>query len=973
MSCWSYFRVGIGQGKDPNSRHVEKTSATNATTVAVSERLAAFAPSADQKQHSVQWYRAIRDRFDQLPPKTAQALLDLCDNDDLGSSMTYLEGQYQKSVGSSGIRAIESILLRIDAFERALTTFAQVGPLPVQVLWGSTQLLINPRRKRFDNLKAHGLADNMIRLLWSKLDKNFDNIKQRLQKHSQDLEDEAKLAVVQATRNWQAQIEETLSSASSGAQSSPPQVLSTLPFPRNFLFSGRNDLLQEMYNALLVCPSNEVDVLRSMALVGIGGIGKTQIALEYAYRFRGRYSGIFWVRSETEMELQQSLAALAKELGLCQGAVAEDKAVELVTSWLNSNPLIELTAHSWLLVFDNAEHVSTIRRYWPHNPRGNVIVTSQKHSFGGLATSQVTVQPLSTEEGSSLILSHMHLDDSARPQAEELSVELGGCPLAIAHYAGFCVASHLTLQEILDTFQRRMMTAEIWSCSSNASLMQYEKTLKTVWDAALASLNPSSRELLDLLAYLDPDEIPEDFIGVMRRPSLTGVEAHQSFELTSVVSNLIRRNLISRNMDAAHRGNLRLHRSLRLALMLKLDADPDRRQVVFDAAVRLTRAAFPVRDMTSRTPQNDPVWTRFMPQVVSLQTAFERSDPPMTGDMVFAGLLADAGSFLWEHQMIKVAFTLLSLGERIAEPISKTDQPSPALASIETFLGILDGLHSVERRAVGFARLQRVVKLRAMLLDALAPGTATLEQQVDLGRAWNDLALFYLDTGDFDKADELMSRSITLYTSLGDETTLRFRFAVQYNDIALVRLVQGQTDEALHLASQAYSMVKAELGSLHLLTARLESRWSHVLLAAGNVESALVKMTDVLFIRSKLQAKDNPDILTAKYWIGTMHYYLGRLEEAEMFLRDAIEFKSDSGLGEPDFARAQYRLALVLHEKGQSFDGALLEDGAVASIPESDRVTNASRGEIMTILDTRVFIHNGRSTGAFRGRREGKA
>ncbi len=314
--------------------------------------------------------------------------------------------------------------------------------------------------------------------------------------------------------------------------------------------------------------------------------------------------------------------------------------------------------------------------------------------------------------------------------------------------------------------------------------------------------------------------------------------------------------------------------------MLKLDADPDRRQSAFNAAVRLTRAAFPARDMTSRTPQNDPIWTRLMPQVVSLQTAFERSDPPMTGDMIFAGLLADAGGFLWEHQMTKVAFTLLSLGERIVEPLLETDEPSPVLASIETFLGILDGLHSVERRAVGFTRLQRVVKLRAMFLDALAPGTATLEQQVDLGRAWNDLALFYLDRGDFAKADELMSRSITLYRSLGDETTLRFRFAVQYSDIAFVRLCQGQIDEALQLASQAYSMVKAELGSLHLLTARLESRWSYVLLATGNVESALVKMTDVLFVRAKLQA-DNPDILTAKYWIGTMHYYLDRLEEAE--------------------------------------------------------------------------------------------
>lgn len=85
-----------------------------------------------------------------------------------------------------------------------------------------------------------------------------------------------------------------------------------------------------------------------------------------------------------------------------------------------------------------------------------------------------------------------------------------------------------------------------------------------------------------------------------------------------------------------------------------------------------------------------------------------------------------------------------------------------------------------------------------------------------------------------------------------------------------------------------------------------------------------------------------------------------------------MKFKVHSGLGEPDFARAQYRLALVLYEKGKSTDAALLEEEAVATIPESTRGTNASRGDIMTMLDARVFVHRGRSTGAFRGRREGR-
>lgn len=323
-----------------------------------------------------------------------------------------------------------------------------------------------------------------------------------------------------------------------------------------------------------------------------------------------------------------------------------------------------------------------------------------------------------------------------------------------------------------------------------------------------------------------------------------------------------------------------MHRALRLALLLKLDNAPDERQRVFRKAYELVRASFPHRDMTSRNPEFDPIWRENIPQVLSLQSAFERSDPPIAYDEEFAALLADAGSFLWEQQMNNPARSVLELGEKIALEVQEDGVPSPTLASIENYLALLDAHGSVDRKKA-VERLQLVVKLRETFLGSLPSGTATIEQQVDVGRAWNDLAYFYADSEEFEEADQWMTKALNLYKSLGDENTLRFRFSLQYIDITVVRFGQGRIDDALDLAARACSLCRSELGPKHLENVRFESQWGYVLIGAGRFEEALKKFNDVLTVRSEILEKDNPDVLNTHYWIGTIHYYLGQHDEAE--------------------------------------------------------------------------------------------
>src|SRR5947209_16253115 len=95
------------------------------------------------------------------------------------------------------------------------------------------------------------------------------------------------------------------------------------------------------------------------ALSGLGGIGKTQTALEYSYRYRHEYHAIFWIRAESEAALNTSYAEIAKRLELAEQKVPDaDKVVQAVKHWLEQQ-------EQWLLIFDNADTPTSLKRYFP--------------------------------------------------------------------------------------------------------------------------------------------------------------------------------------------------------------------------------------------------------------------------------------------------------------------------------------------------------------------------------------------------------------------------------------------------------------------------------------------------------------------------------------------------------------------------------------------------------------------------------
>ena len=117
----------------------------------------------------------------------------------------------------------------------------------------------------------------------------------------------------------------------------------------------------------------------TQAISGLGGVGKTQLAVEYAYRHAGDYDLVWWVRSEEPSALAAEYAALARELDLPQADNPDQGVViEAVRQWLRQ-------VQGWLLVLDNAPGPEELLKYIPQGSGGHVLITSRNPGWGGVA------------------------------------------------------------------------------------------------------------------------------------------------------------------------------------------------------------------------------------------------------------------------------------------------------------------------------------------------------------------------------------------------------------------------------------------------------------------------------------------------------------------------------------------------------------------------------------------------------------
>jgi len=240
-----------------------------------------------------------------------------------------------------------------------------------------------------------------------------------------------------------------------------------LPHLRNPNFTGRKDLLARLRQALTYGQPAAL----TQAIHGLGGVGKTQLAVEYAYRHADDYDLVWWVRAEEPAALAADYAALARPLDLPEKDEPDQRlVVQAVRRWLGQHD-------GWLLVFDNARRPEDLRPYLPPGGAGHVLVTSRDPHWRALA-SPLTVQVMERAESVAFLLKRTSQTDEAA--AAELAEALGDLPLALAQAGAYVSQTGTTFPAYLDLFQTRR--TELWE--KERPPLDYPATVANTWDLA---------------------------------------------------------------------------------------------------------------------------------------------------------------------------------------------------------------------------------------------------------------------------------------------------------------------------------------------------------------------------------------------------------------------------------------------------------------------------------------------------------
>ena len=340
-----------------------------------------------------------------------------------------------------------------------------------------------------------------------------------------------------------------------------PEVWGKVP-PRNKNFTGREDVLQ----ALRAGVSAEVTAVvpRPHALHGLGGVGKTQVAIEYAYRYAGDYDLVWWIPADQPVLVRSALAALAPHLGV-GGTGIEDAASAVLDALRRGQPY-----RRWLLIFDNADQPEDINDLIPRGP-GHVLITSRNHRWEGVVDT-VEVDVFSREE-SVEFLNRRVPKGVDRAEADRLAKALGDLPLALEQAGALQAETGMSVDEYL-----RLLAERTGQLLGEGKPTEYPLSMTAAWRLSVDQLEarmPEAVELLRCCAFFGPEPIPRDIFR--RGGQVSGARLRRIVSNPILLARAIRelgRFALAR-IDISAR-TIQIHRLVQM--LLRDDVPPDQQE-----------------------------------------------------------------------------------------------------------------------------------------------------------------------------------------------------------------------------------------------------------------------------------------------------------------------------------------------------------------------------------------------------------
>jgi tetratricopeptide (TPR) repeat protein/transcriptional regulator with XRE-family HTH domain len=667
-------------------------------------------------------------------------------------------------------------------------------------------------------------------------------------------------------------------------------VLQNLPFPPNPFFTGRQTEL--LLIAQLFEQSARIAISQPISVSGLGGIGKTQLALEYAHRCHPHiYRCVFWVNASDKASLEASYLALAHLLKLPEEKEREvDRIVQAVKIWLEKHP-------RWLLILDNADDLELARSILPTKPRGHILLTTRSQIVGNIAT-LIQVETLSPEEGLLFLLRRCgvlpigtEVDGivaDIRHAAGDLVELLSGHPLALDQAGAYieetsdpdgCTSSTVfTAYRQLYQEQRRLLLKRRGALGGehpDSVALTFEISVQKA-----CGLHPNCAEVLAFCSLLHPDAIPEELL-------CQGLNLDQ-LHLNEVIRALRSYSLIKRNTE---KQVLSLHRLVQAVIRDGMEKQTFQHWA--ERVVQVVNDAFP--EVTFEA------WAqceRYLPHALLCTNApLHEVVPPLQ----VSHLLAKVGIYLLERGQYTDAEPLLVRALSLREHHVGAEHPDTArsLHSLATLY-----LHQGKYEQAD-PLLQRALSIREQHVGNEHPDTAT---------SLNNLASLYWRQDKYELAELLYQRALSIREQhLGTEHP---DTAYNLNNLASLYQTQGKYDQAEPLFRRALAIQEQHVGTEHPDTANSLNNLANLYWHQGKYELAEPLYQRVLAFREQRLGTEHPDTATSLNNLALLYLRQGNYSLAEPLYQRALTIQEQHlGTEHPDTAYSLHALAaLYLHQ-----------------------------------------------------------
>ena len=611
--------------------------------------------------------------------------------------------------------------------------------------------------------------------------------------------------------------------------------------PRNPRFTGRDAMLGELRRRLRVGEATLV----VQALYGLGGVGKTQLAIEYAHRFAADYNVVWWLDAEQPVLLADQLAGLAARLGLPAGPTVA-ATVDRLLSELGGRD-------RWLLIFDNATRPQDIADYRPGGS-GHVLITSRSPGWGALG-GRLEVDVLARAETVALLQARIPAMDEEL--ADKLAAELGDLPLAAAQAAAYLEQTDLPPADYLRRFRTRRA-----DLLTRGEVVGYAGRVDTAWVLALERLSgadPAAVQLLELAAFLAPEPVPLSLIH--DHAALLGEPLRAAAADPDVLADTLGA-LVGYSLARRHGEGFQVHRLVQAVIRQQLP--PHRQQASAERVVALLAAASP------GDPENPASWagyTKLAPHVLA-------AGPLVDSSPAGRQLVLDTAHYLRAHGDLSASRVVCEQVHDRWRLILGPDHPATLTAASKLSLTLFALGEMEPARALGEDTLARCRRV----LGADHPTTLWTAAA---------LTLALLMT----RAEPEQART------LGEDTLPRCRRvlgpdhpATLFSAAALTGAlsVLGEAERARTLAEDTLQRGRRLLGPDHSTTLTVAATLALNLLGSGELEPARILSEDTLQRGRRTLGPDHPITVLAAATLTTALLRLGEVLPARALAEDTL-------------------------------------------------------------------------------------